>query len=88
MLLILLGLFDILAGLMLFTLKFKILSIAWFFVIYLMVKPILFVDITSLIDLIAGIFIVLAIYGYYSIFTWILILWLIQKGGFSVLGSL
>lgn len=57
-----------------------------FFVLYLAVKFILFFGFVSFIDLIGGFFIVLAMVGFVSVFSWIFVIWFLQKGIAGVLG--
>ena len=53
--------------------------------IYLIVKGIIFIsDIASIIDLITGIYLVLIILGIHSSFSAIFVIWLVQKGIFSL----
>ena len=78
----LLGLLDILSGISLVLLRFQLLeSIAWFFVVYLTIKGLMFLpDISSFLDLFASLFILLAILGYYPLVSWLFVIWLLQKG--------
>ena len=88
MILKLLGIFDILAGisLILLNVNLPLMKFVWIFAIYLIIKGIVFIkDIGSLIDLVAGIFIILAIYNILTSFSWIFVIWLIGKGFFSLM---
>jgi len=81
MLVLLLGIMDILAGLSLAILKFKVFNLAWFFVGYLILKAIIFFNpFGSLMDVLSAIFIALAMFQIYNFLTWLFVLWLIQKG--------
>ena len=83
-----LGIIDIFAGitLLLFSIHHPIIKLAWVFAIYLILKGIVFIkDIGSLIDLVAGIFMILAIYNLLISFSWIFVVWLIGKGFFSLM---
>ncbi len=84
MILLLLGFLDLISGVVLLILKFKIFSLAWFFALYLIIKLLIFVDFTSTVDFFSGILIILAIYGFYPFVTWLAVLWLLQKGFFSI----
>jgi uncharacterized membrane protein HdeD (DUF308 family) len=84
----LLGMFDLLSGIVLILLRFNLIKwVGLFFAAYLILKAILFIrDITSFIDIIAGIFIILAVLGIFNILSWIFVIWLLQKGIFSLMG--
>lgn len=83
----LLGILDILSGIMMILLKYFPLKFAWIFVFYLGIKSLIFIkNIVSIIDLIAVIFFILALFGIYNILTLIFAVWIIQKGFFSLLG--
>ncbi len=81
------GLLDMFAAIVLLLLKFNMgIGIAWFFAIYLIIKSLLlFNAIPSILDLLSAIIIILAIYSFYGIFSYLAILWLLQKGFFSLL---
>lgn len=85
----LLGLVDLFAGVLLFLLRFDLLSTLGVVVgIYLILKGVVFLsNVVSLMDLLAGIVMILASQGYFFIFTWIFVLWLLQKGFFSLFAS-
>lgn len=78
----LLGVLDILSGIVLILLKFKIAtSIAWFFAIYLIVKGLIFIaNFVSALDIATGVVMIFAIYGSYNIVTWLFVIWITQKG--------
>ncbi len=82
----LLGLIDLLAAVFIILLRFNIGNkIAFVIAIILLIKSIIFLtSFTSWIDIISGIFLILAVYGHYYFFTWIFALWLFQKGVISV----
>ena len=84
----LLGILDILSALSFTLLKFNVgKSIAWFFVIYVVIKAFIFIkDFASLVDLIAVIFFILAIFNIFPAISWVFVFWLTQKGFFSLLG--
>ena len=83
----LLGIFDLLSGIVLILLRFNLIKWgALVFAGYLIIKALFFIrDISSLVDLLAGIFIILAVLGVYNILTWIFVAWLLQKGVFTLL---
>jgi len=84
------GLLDIFAGLLLFLLKFNIgANIAWFFVIYLIVKALIFFNLfMSFIDFFIGGVFVFAIFGFFNdILALLCVIWLLQKGFFSLLSK-
>lgn len=82
-----LGIFDILAAVSLFLLKWGLfVKFGWIILIILVLKSLPFIpDIASIVDLITAVFFVLAIYGYFFSFTFLFSVWLLQKGAFSVL---
>ena len=84
MMLLLLGILDLISGIALFILSFKIFALAWLFAKYLIAKFLIFMNFVSFIDLVSGILMVAAIYGFYPVVTWLAVIWLLQKGLFSV----
>ncbi|MCX6711485.1 MAG: hypothetical protein NT139_00400 [Candidatus Woesearchaeota archaeon] len=78
----LLGVLDVLSGVVLILLRFKIAtSIAWFFAIYLIIKGLIFiVNLVSIFDIATGVVMIFAIYGSYNIITWLFVIWISQKG--------
>ncbi len=81
------GLIDLFAALIFILVQWDI-GIKWAIImaIYLIVKSIIFIaDIASIIDLITGIYLVLVILGVHSAFSAIFIIWLLQKGFFSII---
>ena len=81
------GIMDLLSALLLIFLKYDIgKSIAYIFIFYLIIKGLLFFgDFNSILDIVAGIFMFLAVQGVFIFITWILILHLLQKAFFSLL---
>lgn len=77
------------AGIFLILLWFKVgLGIALFFAIFLICKGLLFLgDISSVIDIVSGVIFIFAALGIYNLFTWLAVIWLLQKGAFSLIGS-
>ena len=73
---------DILSGIILILLKFKIaIDIAWFFAIFLIIKGLIFItNLVSILDIATGVVVIFAIYGFYNIITWLFVIWIIQKG--------
>lgn len=60
-------------------------NFALFVALYLILKSLLFLpDFASVIDLIAGIYLILVIYNIHDIFSTIFIIWLLQKSFFSL----
>ena len=78
----LLGLLDILSGLIIIILKFGVFpELGLFLSIFLGIKSLIFIkDIASVLDLITAVFLCLAALGFYFSFTWIFSIWLLQKG--------
>jgi hypothetical protein len=88
MLIKLFGVMDLLSALLLLLLKYGVgETLAYFFAGYLLLKGLLFFGgVNTFFDLVGGILLILAAQGVYSLFYWIVILWLFQKGLFSLLG--
>jgi len=83
----LLGILDILSGIMMILLKYFSFDFAWIFIFYLGIKSLIFIkSIVSIIDLIAVLFFILAMFGIHNIITLIFAVWIVQKGFFSMLG--
>ena len=81
-----LGVLDLIAALMfgvLYLFDFSVLG--WIFAIYLIVKGILFFNWFGFFDVVSGILMVLAVYDNFSFVTYFAVLWLLQKGIFSLL---
>jgi len=82
----LLGIFDLLAALSIILLRFgvaKTMAIA--LAIYLIIKGAIYIkSVPSMVDIAAGIIMVLAFYGWFSILTWVAAIWLTQKGVISL----
>ena len=85
MLVKLLGIVDLFAGVVLLLLRFGFgTDVALWLGIYLMVKGVVFIaNVVSMMDILAGIMMVLAAFDFYFSFTWVFVLWLLQKGFFS-----
>ncbi|MBS3151432.1 hypothetical protein J4443_03585 [Candidatus Woesearchaeota archaeon] len=83
----LLGILDLAAAFFFVLAQWDIgLGIASFFAGYIIIKSLLFLgDFASLIDLLSGIYMFLVIYDVHSAFSLIFVLWLLQKGIFSLL---
>ena len=81
----LLGFMDLLGGILLFLLQFRIGTIFGFIIgFYLLAKGIAFItNVASVMDILAGIVLLLAAAGHSFFFNWVFILWLLQKGFFS-----
>ena len=82
------GIMDLMARMIMILFSFNIIfaNLGWMFGIYLVLKGIIFIrSLTSLVDIVAGILIILAVFGIINILTWIAAFWLLQKGFFSFL---
>lgn len=81
-----LGVLDLLAALSILLLNFgAVKTMALALGIYLTIKGIIFIkSITSWIDIASGILMVVAVYGYFNILTWVAAIWLTQKGVISL----
>ena len=81
------GLLDFVTGLTLIFMYFNLLKVVGsILAIYLIIKGLLFIkNIVSMIDIICGIFILFASLGYFYYLDWVVVVWMIQKGVFSVL---
>lgn len=88
MLVRLLGIIDLLAAICIVLLRFNIgEKFALVIAILLLTKSVIFLtSFVSFIDILSGIFLILAAYGHYYFFTWFFALWLLQKAFFSILG--
>tara|TARA_Y100000310_G_C20377371_1_gene666374 strand:+ start:425 stop:739 length:315 start_codon:yes stop_codon:yes gene_type:complete len=89
MIIYILGILDILAGLSLFALRFEVgYFVAALFTIYLFLKSLVFIKSwPSYLDLAVVLLFVLAIVGNYNFFTYLGVLWLLQKGAFSLINA-
>ena len=89
MLIYLFAIMDFVAGILLILFSFNIAiggNTNWIFGIYLITKGVIFIkSITSLLDIVSGILIILAIYGIVNTLTWIAAFWLLQKAFVSFL---
>jgi len=83
----LLGILDLAAAIFFVLIQWDVgLGIASFFAGYLVVKSLIFIsDWVSWIDLISGLYMFLAIYDLHSAFSFIFVLWLLQKSFFSLM---
>jgi hypothetical protein len=81
-----LGWADLMAALSILLLKFGVApQLAFAAALYEIIKGGIFIkSITSIIDIIAGILILIAFYGYFNFLTWIAAIWLTQKGIISL----
>jgi hypothetical protein len=87
--LIILGVVDLLAAASFLFLKFGFLEhLAVFFMFFLIVKGLIFIkSFASIVDIICGVFLIMAYFGIYNIITWICFAWLLQKGFISLFSS-
>ena len=85
MLLKMFGLVDLLAALSLFLLQWDIGRTFGLVIIsiFLLKSIVFFYDIASVLDLLTVLFFILALLGVYVFFSWVFILWLLQKAFFS-----
>lgn len=82
----LLGLLDFIAAAALFIMKYHILaSFGVILGLYLIIKGVIFFSTVSIVDILAGVMLILAALGTYMPFNWIFVLWLAQKSIFSFL---
>ncbi|HII15619.1 MAG TPA: hypothetical protein HA362_04870 [Nanoarchaeota archaeon] len=81
------GLLDIAAAVILLLLKWDIGHIAGIVLaVYVIGKAVYYMaDVASIVDVAAGIFLILAVIGFYHIITYLFVLWLAQKGVSSLL---
>jgi hypothetical protein len=81
-----LGLVDIVTGFCLILLKFNLLKqFALIMALLLLIKSLMFLgDFVSFIDIFCVGVIVFAFIGFFGVITWIAVVWLIQKGIFSL----
>ncbi|MEW6063525.1 MAG: hypothetical protein AB1571_04115 [Nanoarchaeota archaeon] len=79
---------DIIAAAVLLLLKWDIGKIAGIILaVYIIGKAIYFIaDVASIVDIAAGAFLILAVFGFYHVLTYVFILWLLQKGVSSLFG--
>lgn len=81
------GVLDMISAILLILLKYGIgETFAYFFAGYLILKGLLFFGgINTLFDFAAGVLLILAAQGIYSLLYWIVIIWLFQKSIISLL---
>ena len=81
------GILDVLAALSVVLLKLDIFVwISLFLGVYLIIKSLIFFkSVASWIDLICGIVIIVSFFGFFSVLSWVVALWLAQKGFFSLM---
>jgi len=79
------GLLDLISAVSIILLKFDMgIALAWFCAIYLLAKGIPFIkDPASIADIISAGIILLGIFGFFGIYSYIAIIWLLQKALFS-----
>lgn len=77
-----LGVVDILAGLWMLLAHFNIVGWATssVFVIYLLVKILIFRDLISFFDLLSGLYFIIILLGAHWVLTYLFVIYLIQKG--------
>lgn len=87
MILLIMGLLDLVAGVMVFFAKFGMFfSVSLVLATYLIIKGLIFwKSVTSILDVVCGIVIILLAFGYGIPFYWLASIWLVQKGIFSFL---
>jgi len=81
-----LGAVDVLTGISLILLKFNLLKqFAIIMAFLLLIKSLMFLgNFASFIDIFCVVVIGAAFFGFYGTLTWIVVVWLIQKGIFSL----
>lgn len=79
-----LGIFDILSGIVMILTMYLGLSFAWIFIAYILVKSLVFFSWISAIDIIVVILFIFSMFNINNILTVIGAVWLIQKGIFSL----
>ncbi|HLD15614.1 MAG TPA: hypothetical protein VJB94_03480 [Candidatus Nanoarchaeia archaeon] len=81
-----LGLVDLVAGLLIVGSWFNFTPLfGWYVALFLLIKSIIYLkEIISIMDLLAVLFLILALLNINTIFSWMFALWLIQKGFFSL----
>lgn len=85
-----LGLMDLMLVLSLIIFKYGFIgqTIPLIFIVYLIIKGIIFFrDFTSIIDLVSTVIFVLALFGIFNVITWIALAWILQKAVFSLVSS-
>lgn len=82
MLIKILGILDIMSATVLLLLRWDIGVVLGIVLgLYILVKSFYFMtDVASIVDIGAGLFLILAALGFYHVITYIFILWLLQKG--------
>jgi len=81
-----LGILDIISGIILILLNYFNLSFGWIFVAYIIIKAVIFFSWISVVDFAVGVIFILSLLGMHSILSIIAAVFLIQKGIFSLLG--
>lgn len=81
-----LGIMDLLSAASIVLLRYEVgLGFLWMFGVYLIIKSILlFSPISSILDILTGIVIILAFFGHFYFISWIFFIWILQKGVFSL----
>ena len=84
-----LGIADLLTVLVIILMHFDILTgwrIGFVFSAYLIIKGALFIiDINSVLDICCGIYLFIMLFGFTTILTWVVVVYLAQKGIWSLL---
>ena len=81
------GLIDLFAALLFVLLRFNMgEQVVWYAIGFLLIKSVLFIrNVVSLFDLTSAAFLILAAFNVYTAFTWVAMIWLLQKGFFSLI---
>ncbi|MDD5651390.1 MAG: hypothetical protein PHF86_13410 [Candidatus Nanoarchaeia archaeon] len=79
-----LGILDIIAGLVMILSMYMHLNFAWIFIMYVLIKSLIFFSWVSAIDIIVAIVFILSMYDIHNLLTAMGGIWLIQKGTFSL----
>lgn len=80
----LLGIFDIISGIVMILSMYLNLNFAWIFIMYILIKSLIFFSWVSAIDIIVAIIFILSMYDIHNLLTAMGGIWLIQKGTLSL----
>lgn len=81
----LLGLIDVVAGLIILFYNLGLASqVALLFGVFLIIKGLLFFDFIGFFDILLGVFMVFGLINDSGFFSWLFVVWLLQKGFFSL----
>jgi len=72
------GILDIITGIILILLFYFNITFAWVFLIYFLIKALIFFSLISIVDIIASLIFILALFNIHNVFTIIAAVWIIQ----------